>query len=67
MSDAVASGYVSVKRLSDGAEWDEKVVVFPSQVCDTDGTHVPIEDAARRQARRQAGMGQFKVVGVDVS
>jgi hypothetical protein len=67
MSDAVASGHVSVKRLSDGSEWDEKVVVFPNDLTDTDGSAIPVEDAARRQARRQAGMGQFDVVGVDVS
>jgi IMP cyclohydrolase len=55
MSGVVASGTVRVRCLETGDEWDELVEVFEQDLEDTDGTTMTVEDAARRQACRQAG------------
>lgn len=65
--DAVADGHVRVRSLETGDEWDEKVVVFENDLHDTDGSTLTVEDAARRQARRQAGFGTFETLACDIA
>jgi hypothetical protein len=66
VNDVVVSGTVRV-RDKHGREWDEIVEVFEADLDDTDGTTLTPEDAARRQARRQAGPSAVETFEVDLS
>jgi hypothetical protein len=65
MSETVASGEVVVRDWR-GNEWTEIVDVRECDLTDTDGSALTVEDAARRQAWRQAG-GNVETLECDIS
>jgi hypothetical protein len=62
--NVIASGTVVVRTMH--REFEEIVEVFEEDMQDTDGSTLTVEDAARRQAMRQAPEA-VETLAVDVS
>lgn len=69
MSDVVASGTVRVRDLHSGAEWDEIVEVFESDMewYEERGFERTVEDVARNQANRQSDPARTETLEVDLA